>query len=145
MTTFFEKNVVIKRIVSAVCAYLAVLSISKIFSLNSDLSNYFTGLYWGYNVGSVIVFLGCAYILCRLLTNADKRLKIVSVVGGILLSACCVYGAYAHYMNDIFISAKEGVLQFFLILGIAFLTIPLSAEIIQLFDKGTKWLAAKKD
>ena len=57
MTTFFEKHPAIKRIVSAVCAYLAVLSLSKIFSLNSDISNYFTGMYWGYNIGSVAVFL----------------------------------------------------------------------------------------
>ena len=144
MTTFFEKHPGIKRTVSAICAYLAVLSIAKIFSLNSNISNYFTGLYWGYNVGAVFVFLTGAYILCRLLTNTDKRLKVVSVIGGLLLAMCCVYGAYAHYMNDIFISAGEGILQIFLIIGISFLTIPLSAELFGLLEKGEKWFSKKK-
>lgn len=145
MTTFFEKHPAIKRIVSAVCAYLAVLSLSKIFSLNSDISNYFTGMYWGYNIGSVAVFLGGAYILNRFLTNTDKRLKIVSAVSGLLLSASCVYGAYAHYMNDIFISFVEAILQIFLIIGISFLAMPLSAELFMLFDKGANWFSNKKN
>lgn len=145
MTSFFEKYSTFKRIVSAICAYLAVLSISKIFSLNSDVSNYFTGKYWGYNIGSVAVFLGCAYILSRLLTNEDKRLKKVSVITGILLSASCVYGAYAHYTNDIFVSTGVAVLQIFLIVGISFLTVPLSAEIFLIFEKLTQWFSKKKN
>lgn len=145
MTTFFEKHPAIKRIVSAVCAYLAVLSLSKIFSLNSDISNYFTGMYWGYNVGSVVVFLGNAYILCRMLTNKDKRMKMSSAIVGVFLSVSCVYGAYAHYVNDIFISSGETLLQMLLIIGISFLTIPLSVELFMLFDRGTQWFSKKKN
>lgn len=144
MTRFFEKHLVMKRIVSAICAYLAVLSISKIFSLNSDISNYFTGMYWGYNIGSVAVFLGGGYCLNRFLGNENTRLKIISAVSGLLLSASCVYGAYAHYVNDIFISSSEAVLQLFLIAGIGFLTIPLSAELFLLFEKGANWFSIKK-
>ena len=143
MTGFFEKHLVIKRIVSIVCAYLAVYSISKIFSLGSNISNYFTGMYWGYNIGSVAVFLGGAYLLNRFLKNRDVRLKIISVISGLLLSAACVYGAYAHYINDIFVNTGEGLLQIVLVFGIAFLTIPLSAEIILLIEKGSDWLAKK--
>ena len=145
MTTFFEKHPAIKRIVSAVCAYLAVLSLSKIFSLNSDISNYFTGMYWGYNVGSVVVFLGNAYILCRMLTNKDKRMKMSSAIVGVFLSVSCVYGAYAHYVNDIFISSGETLLQMLLIIGISFLAMPLSAELFMLFDRGTQWFSKKKN
>ena len=144
MTGFFEKHMIIKKIVSALCAYLAVLSMSEIFSLNSNASNYFTGMYWGYNIGAVAVFLGGAFILNRFLANKDKRLKIVSAISGILFAACCVYGAYAHYMNNIFISSGEAILQIFLIIGISFLTMPLSAELFMLFDKGASWFSKKK-
>lgn len=144
MTAFFDKHLVLKRIISAVCAYLAVLSISWIFSLNSDISNYFTGMYWGYNIGSVAVFLGGAYILNRFLVNKDNRLRIISVISGLLLAASCVYGAYAHYVNDIFITSGETILQIFLIIGISFLTVPLSAELFILFERGNKWFSNKK-
>lgn len=144
MTTFFEKHQAIKRIVSMVLAYLSVLSISKIFSLNSDISNYFTGLYWGYNVGAILVFLFGGFVLCRFLTNRDKRLKILSTLAGVLVALACVYGAYAHYVNDIFISLKDGILQLFLVAGISFLTVPLSAEIFLLTDKASHWLKEKQ-
>lgn len=144
MTDFFEKHFVVKRILSGICAYLAVLSIAEIFSLSSDISNYFTGMYWGYNIGPVATFLGGTYIFNRFLINKDVRLKVVSIVSGLLLSASCVYGAYAHYMNDIFISSKEAGLQIVLIIGIGFLTIPLSAEIFMLFEKCVDWFSKKK-
>lgn len=144
MTTFFEKHKAIKRIVSVICAYLAILSISKIFSLNSDISNYFTGLYWGYNVGAIFVFLFGAFILCRFLSNTDKRLKKLSTLAGVLLALACVYGAYAHYVNDIFISLKDGIMQLFLVAGISLLTVPLSAEIFLLTNKASLWLKEKQ-
>ena len=144
MTGFFKKHTVIRGIVSAIFAYLAVFSLSEIFSLNSNISDYFTGMYWGYNIGPIAVFLGGAYIFNRFLINDDIRLKIVSAISGLLLAMSCVYGAYAHYMNNIFISSSVNILQIFLILGISLLTIPLSAELFMWVEKAVQWFSKKK-
>ncbi len=143
MKTFLEKHSGIKKLICAICGYLAVLSVSKIFALKSDISNYFTGLYWGYNVGAIFVFIFGAYFLYRFLENEDKRLKKLSVVAGVLLSASCVYGAYAHYLNDIFISVKDVIFQLLFIVGISFITVPLSAEIFQLTNRASTWMLPK--
>ncbi len=145
MTSFFTKHPNVKRVVSAICAYLAVLSVSKIFSLGSDISNYFTGLYWGYNVGSIFVFLLGMFILCRFLVNEDKRLKKISILAGVLLALASVYGAYAHYLNNIFSTVGEGIYQLFLIAGISLLTIPLSAEIFLFTKKANEYVEKKGD
>ena len=117
MKAFLEKNVIITRIISAVFSYLGVLSVSYIFSLNSDFSNFFTGMYWSYNVGSIVVFLGGVVLCNRYLLKKDRRLKRISTLSGLLLAVSCVYGAYAHYLNDIFITSKDVITQVFLIIG----------------------------
>ena len=55
-----------------------------------------------------------------------------------------VYGGYAHYVNDIFRSFSEGILQLFLIMGISACTVPLCAELFQLPDRVQAWYVRKQ-
>ena len=54
---------------------------------------------------------------------------------GFLMAVAIVYGAYAHFVNDIFQSAQVVWLQLAVMAGLATVTIPVSEEIFLLFDK----------
>lgn len=132
----------LKRIVICVLAYLSVLSFARVISLNGEGAVYFGGTYFGYNLSSILLFAVTALLLHRYFCLQDKRLKIVSTVGGILLGVAIVYGGYAHYINDIFISVPEGILQIFLVMGISACTTPICAELFQLPERMQAWYAA---
>ncbi len=134
----------LERVVIVILSYLSVLSFARVISLNGDGNVYYGGIYFGYNLSSVLLFSFTAWLLCRYFRLRDRRLKTVSTIGGILLGTAIVYGGYAHYVNDIFRSVPETILQFFLIMGIGACTTPICAELLQLPGRVQKWYADKQ-
>lgn len=133
-------NIWLKRGAVTLAAYLCTLAFAKIISLHGRTDVFWGGIYFGYNASSIIVFGVTAWLLNRFLLIKEKRLKATARVGGLLFAVAIVYGAYAHYVNDIFMSVGESILQIFLVLSISVLTVPLCAELYQLFEKGSLWL-----
>lgn len=89
---------------------------------------------WERNIESIFVFLACVLLLNRMLQRADKKLHLASACMGSLMGIGILYGAYTHFVNDIFHSISP-IRRFLVILGLLFLTVPLSEEIFVLFDR----------
>ncbi len=134
----------LEKLFIVLVSYLSVLSLSRIISLNGDGAVYFGGAYFGYNLTAVLYFAVTAWLLHRFLHLTDRRLFAVSTAGGLLLGAAIVYGGYAHYVNDIFVSVPEGLLQPFLAVGISACTTPVCAELLQLPSRFARWSAGRR-
>ncbi|MBQ8246988.1 MAG: hypothetical protein IJZ42_07630 [Lachnospiraceae bacterium] len=135
-------NIWFRRIFVCICSYLCILSFNKISSLHGDPYIYWGGQYFGYNLTAIVLFGICVWLFNRYIQMTDKRLKAVSVIGGILLSMSIVYGAYAHYVNDIFRSTGETFLQMGMVLAIGVLTVPLMAHMIMWIEKAGVWFVS---
>lgn len=134
----------LERMLIIVLAYLSVLSFARVISLNGEGTVYFGGRYFGYNLSSVLLFAVTAWLLHRYFRLKEKRLRVTSSIGGILLGMAVVYGGYAHYVNNIFLSVPEGILQPFLVMGISACTTPICAELLQLPGRVGKWYEARR-
>lgn len=145
MYKIMEERVWIRRIFVCVCAYLCVFSLGKVIALHGTAGVYWGHLYFGYNITSVAIFGLTAWIFNRFLLRKDRRLKVLSSLGGLLLSAAIVYGAYAHYVNDIFISVGVAFEQLGMILAIAVLGASLMAEVMVWLDGVGKRFVSAKD
>ena len=143
MYRYIIKHPWLEKIFIALISYLSVLSLSRVISQNGDGSGYFGGIYFGYNLTAVLYFAVTAWLLHRFLHLTDRRLTIVSTVGGLLLGLAVVYGGYSHYVNNIFISVPESILQPFLALGISACTTPVCAELLLLPSRFVKWNAGR--
>lgn len=139
MTMFLESHKWFRRVIVYICAYLSVLSLGKIMEISGDGQ-------FGYKILSVLLFAFTAWMFNRFLLCKDCRLKIVSSLGGILLSVAIVYGAYAHFINDIFGSTGETFLQIGMVMSIGVLSSSALAELLVLLDKaGDKFLVSGLD
>ncbi len=139
MTKFLESHKWFRRIIVYICAYLSTLSLGRIMAISGDAQ-------FGYKILSVFLFALTVWMFNRFLLCKDGRLKIVSSVGGILLSMSIVYGAYAHFVNDIFRGIGETFLQFGMILGVGILSSSVFAELFVLLDKaGDKFQISSAD
>lgn len=128
--------------VVAVVSYLTVLSFAHIFLLeNTD--SYYGGKYFGYNPGSVFLFVGTAWLLWRYLKREKNIQKAAAIPGGLLLAAAIVYGAYVHYKNNIFESVPLSLLQLGMTAAISALTIPLFSEFFVLVEKIKEWIVLR--
>ncbi len=134
----------IKYILLALFSYLCVLSFSKINLLHAKNEVFWGGQYFGYNMLPIVLFGVTIWLFNRFLQRKDKRQAIFSYVGGILLSLAIVYGAYAHYVNDIFLSVSESFLQLGMIVCISMLTVPLVSELFVCIEKANNWYCAKE-
>ena len=141
MRDILAKNLWCRRIVVIVLSYLSVLSFAKLLSLHE--SGYLGGTYFGRNASAVVLFGVTAWVLNRFLLRKNVRLNVVSSVGGVLLGIAIVYGSYCHFVNDIFRSTGESILQIFVILGISAVTTPLLAELFLWLDKVQAWYITK--
>lgn len=139
MTMFLESHKWFRRVIVYICAYLSVLSLGKIMEISGDGQ-------FGYKILSVLLFAFTAWMFNRFLFCKDCRLKIVSSLGGILLSVAIVYGAYAHFINDIFGSTGETFLQIGMVMSIGVLSSSALAELLVLLDKaGDKFQVSSVD
>lgn len=129
----------IKKILLVFPAYCSVLAMAHISSLHGSADVYWGYLYFSNNIWSVLLFMASLWLLKRFSDRKASRLHIVSACFGLLLSFAVVYGAYAHYTNDIFGTDGRFLTLTGVILGIAFLTIPLSEEAFLGFDRLAAW------
>lgn len=134
-----KNNVWVRRIFVCIFSYLCVLSFNKITSLNGDPYIYWGGQYFGYNILSVVLFGVGIFLLNRYIKIENIRLRIAAVAGGLLLAMAIVYGAYIHFLNNIFISTGDTFLQFGMVFTIGGLCVPLMAEILLLIEKAQVW------
>lgn len=133
------------RVICWLLSYLSIIAIAKIFSLGSDIEDAFSGMYFGYNIMPIVLWIWNSYILYQFVMSDHHRLKIVSCIGGFLLAISIVYGAYAHFLNDIFLSLQECILQIFLVAGIMIFTVPVFAEIFKFTEKCCLWKEQKQE
>lgn len=129
------KKLYIKRIVLFACGICFVLSLSHIISLFRLHADFYGVGEFGYNIWSPLGFIIALWLLNRMFQRTDRRLHCAAAVSGFLMAAAIVYGAYAHFVNDIFQSVKVVCLQFAVMSGIATVTIPASEEILLQFDR----------
>lgn len=129
----------LQKVVLVACAYWCIWSWKQIVGLYDDLAVYSGGMYFGYNLWSVVLFILDIYLIRRWNRLENKRLKVFSLIGGVLMSILIVYGAYAHFVNNIFLSVGETFAQFGYIIGFGFLIVPLWAELLLLIEKGNTW------
>lgn len=146
MSKIIKTHKILKNTVCIFLAYLSTIAITYIFNLGkSSSADFYHMLNYGYNLIAVGVFIFGAWLLVRFVMLEDKRLKIFSIIAGLLLSISTVWGAYALFINDIFISTQTTILQIFLVLGLNILFTPLSAEIFSLMGKFSDWCENKKE
>ncbi|MBR6511426.1 MAG: hypothetical protein IKT51_04175, partial [Phascolarctobacterium sp.] len=135
----------IRRILFIVSAYLCVISVGKLVSLHGDDYVYWGGRYFGYNALSIVLFAVTMWLFNRFLHREDKRQAVFAGIGGGLLSAAVVYGAYAHYANDIFRSVGETLQQFAMIIFLSMLTVPLVSDLFAFADRACEWYKKKAE
>lgn len=128
-----------KRIILAAGAYLCVISVGQLVSLHENVNVYWGGRYFGYNVWSIVLFVVTIWLDVRFLKRKNRKQAVFCGIAGLLLSIALVYGAYAHYANDIFRSVGETFQQFVMIFFLSFFTIPLMSELFVLVDKAGAW------
>lgn len=132
----------LKKLVWVACAYWCVWSWKQIIGLHGDSQVFYGGQYFGYNLWSVVLFALDIYLLKRWNGLENRRLKVFALLGGILMSMLIVYGAYAHFVNNIFLSVGETFAQFGYMIGFGFLLVPLWAKLFLLIEKGISWYKA---
>lgn len=145
MSKKLKEAVWVRRIFVCVIAYLCVLSLNKLIMFHGQPEVYYGGRYFGYNLMPIVIFGVCIWLLNRYIKLADKRLKIFAGIGGIVLSAAIVYGAYVHFLNDIFISTGEVFLQLGMVLAIGALCVPLMAELLLCIERAGKWFTGDEE
>ncbi len=143
MSTFLEKYSGCRKVLVCVWAYLCVWSFGKIISLHGEPVVFWGWKYFGYNVTAVVLFGVTAWVLNKFLLCKDKRLKVISLIGGFLLAIAIVYGAYSHYVNDIFRSTGETLQQFLWMFGILAFTMPLVMLLFEWLERAATWLDYK--
>nr|WP_296440777.1 DUF6020 family protein [uncultured Acetatifactor sp.] len=125
----------VKRIAAIICGICFVLSFNHIYSLFHIQADAYGVGEFGYNIWSLLAFIAAFRLFGRMLERTDARLHCVAAASGFLMAVAIVYGAYAHFVNDIFQSAQVVWLQLAVMAGLATVTIPVSEEIFLLFDK----------
>ncbi len=144
MSTFLTKNAWFKKIIVCLWSYLCVFSFGKIIALHGDPNVYWGWKYFGFNIGSVILFGVTVWLLNGFFTNTDKRLKQFALVGGLMLSLAIVYGAYVHYTNNIFGNLAHNLQQVLMVLSILALTMPIAGKLFSWLNVAEAWFTETK-
>ena len=146
MIRIIKTHKILKGTLCIILAYLSSLAIAYIFNLGkSSSTDFYHMLNYGYNLIAVGVFIFGVWLLLRFINVEDKRLKVFSIIAGLSLSISTVWGAYALFINDIFISMQTTVVQIFLVIGLNILFTPLSVEIFRLIGKFSEWCDNQKE
>ncbi|MCR5255584.1 MAG: DUF6020 family protein [Acetatifactor sp.] len=90
---------------------------------------------FGMNLSAWVMYGLTCIMLYRMTKRNDKRLHIVSFVLGLFISLSCVWGIYAHFINDIFTDAATIITQIGAILGLSLFLAPLSEELLLAADR----------
>ncbi|MCM1568992.1 MAG: DUF6020 family protein [Roseburia sp.] len=129
----------VKRIGIVLLAYGSVLAMAHISSLHGNPDVFWGYVYFSNNIWSVCLFGAAIWLLNRFAGRPGRRLHAVSGSFGLLFSIAVVFGAYAHYKNDIFGTEDSLLTLTGVILGIALFAVPLLEEVFLLFDRLTAW------
>ncbi|MBE5878620.1 MAG: hypothetical protein E7288_01420 [Lachnospiraceae bacterium] len=143
MSVLKKNKTIIATIVCLILAYLVVLSYGRICLLEGA-GSYYGGKYFGYNAGSVVMYIGAVVLQLRFWKSDNVRSKWTAVFGGVPLAAAVVYGAYAHFVNNIFISFRTSLLQLGMIAAFSTVAIPLFHEFFGLMDLIAKKISARE-
>lgn len=127
-----QKN---KIIISAVAAFLHLISAEYISAMSGD-----TGVYYGTGIfsfmpESIMVFVICILMLGRFFDEkilCDRQRVTASVILGVMTAFGCVWGQYILYEITLFDNASKIVTAFFHTIGFSIFTVPLASEIIGL-------------
>lgn len=128
-----QENSCVRNIIIAILVYLNLLAIAHMSQVRGMEQAF------GRSIGAFFVAGATAWLLHRYGNIKDKRLKVVSAIGGTILAFTHVYGMYIHHTNNLFTTAGEVVLQFLVVAGIMILTIPLFAQLLLWLDKAYGW------
>lgn len=140
-----KENKILKKIIAFILSYLSTEAFSYIVKLGKSGGELFTMLDYGVNILYLFIFGLGVFIISRYIKAEDKKIKVVSLILGLLLSILSVWGAYSLFINDIFISTKEVITQIFLVLGLNFIFTPAVAEVFLLMQKFGQWYDSKKE
>lgn len=139
-----RSHTILKNTLCMVLSFAASLAVTYIFNLGKKADEDLTWmLSYGYNLLAVGVFVLGVFLLSRFVMLENKRLKYCSVIVGSILSITTVWGAYALFINNIFISCETCLLQIALMLGLNLLFIPLCKEAFELMEKFGRWCKEK--
>ncbi|MBQ7774597.1 MAG: hypothetical protein IJ379_01625 [Lachnospiraceae bacterium] len=128
----------VKVCIVLILTFLSLLAMAYV----SQLRNVYRS--FGRGIEPVFMAVFVAWLLFYYTKLQDKRKKIVSIFGGLLLSLTHVFGMYLHYKNDLFIGPGQVLLLFILVLGIGILTVPLFALMLSGLQKATQWWESNK-
>lgn len=143
MNITLQKKTWIKWVMVCIWSYLCVLSIGKLVSLHGDPGVYWGWRYFGYNIESLLILGVTIWLLNRFISAEDKRMKILAMIGGALMAMAIVYGAYAHYRNDIFGDVWQNLQQVGMILSILSLTMSVFREVLALLGTAERWISQR--
>ena len=130
-----KENRVLKNVVAFILSYLSVEAFAYIVRLGKSDSENFSMLDYGTNILYVFVFGLGVFLISKYIIMEEKKIKIISFISGLILSILSVWGAYALFVNDIFISKKETIIQIFLVFGLNLIFTPIVAEVFLLMQK----------
>lgn len=122
-----------KGILTGILTFLCLLSIAYV-SESRGLTDGF-----GKGIEPVLLAGGIAWLLIHFSRVKERRLKVISGIGGILLAFSYVYGTYLHYVNDLFVSPGQVFLLFVVVLGVSFLTVPLFCLLFEGIQRAGLW------
>ena len=140
-----KENRVLKNVVAFILSYLSVEAFAYIVRLGKSDSEIFSMLDYGTNILYVFVFGLGVFLISKYIVMEEKKIKIISFISGLILSILSVWGAYALFVNDIFISKKETIIQIFLVFGLNLIFTPIVAEVFLLMKKFDNWCESKKE
>jgi len=140
-----KENKVIKNVVAFILSYLSTEAFAYVVKLGKSDTELFSMLDYGTNILYVFVFALGVFLISRYIMLEDKKIKVVSFIFGMIISVLSVWGAYSLFINDIFISKKEIVIQIILIGGLNLVFTPVVAEVFLLMQKFDKWCECKKE
>ena len=145
MNIILQKKNWFRRTIVCLWSYLCVLSIGKVVSLHGAPEIYWGGRYFGYNIESLLIFGVTIWLLNRFIQAEDKRMKVIAMSGGILMAMAIVYGAYAHYKNDIFGDIWQNLQQLGMVFSILSLTMSVFREILVWLGVAERWISNRSD
>ena len=99
-----KENRVLKNVVAFILSYLSVEAFAYIVRLGKSDSEIFSMLDYGTNILYVFVFGLGVFLISKYIIMEEKKIKIISFISGLILSILSVWGAYALFVNDIFMS-----------------------------------------
>ena len=142
---YLRENKILRNCMCIVLSYLSVVAFSYVLKLGKSDLELFSMLDYGYDWLTIFIFGFGIYLISKFILFTNKRIKIYAIVIGFFLSVFSVWGAYLLFVNDIFITVSQGILQFFLVLGLNLFIAPLITQLFVLLKRFGMWYERAQD